>query len=224
MKESRLTNIIWGLVFIIAGVVFLGNALNIWSVELFFDGWWTLFIVVPSIVGLFRHGARMSSFFGIVIGILLFLACQDLIDWSIVWKLFVPVILVMIGLSLIFKPKAYIDRKVVKKGGKGILNYTAIFSGQEEKINNKKFEGADCVAVFGGIDLDLRKAKIKEDIVIECVAVFGGIDILVPEGINIKTSGVPIFGGVETKTAETDTNKPTIYVDYTCVFGGVEIK
>ena len=106
MKESRLTNIIWGLVFIIAGVVFLGNALNIWSVELFFDGWWTLFIVVPSIVGLFRHGARMSSFFGIVIGILLFLACQDLIDWSIVWKLFVPVILVMIGLSLIFKPKS----------------------------------------------------------------------------------------------------------------------
>ena len=224
MKESKQANIIWGLIFIIAGVIFLGNALNMWEVELFFDGWWTLFIIVPSIVGIFRHGARLSSFTGIIIGTLLFLACQDIIGWGFIWKAFIPVIFIMIGLSLIFRPKTKFEKKVVRKDDKGILDYVAIFSGQEEKIENNKFEGANCISVFGSIDLDLRKAKIKEDVVIECVSVFGSSTILVPDDVNVKTSGVPIFGGIESKFNENDTKKPTIFIEYTCVFGGVDVK
>ena len=38
------------------------------------------------------------------------------------------------------------------------------------------------VAVFGGVELDLRKAAMKSNQVrVECNAVFGGIEIRVPE-------------------------------------------
>ncbi len=224
MKESRASNITWGLIFVTAGVIFLGNELHFWNVDLFFQGWWTLFIVIPSIVGLFKHGARTSSFLGIVIGILLFMAAQDIIDWSVVLQAFLPILLVIIGLSLIFKPKCCGEKKVERKDDKGIQSYTAIFGGTEEKFGAKKFEGANCTAIFGGVDLDLRQAKIKDDILIDCTSIFGGIDIYVPEKVNVKTSGVPVFGGTECKIGSTDEKNPTIYINYTCIFGGIEIK
>ena len=46
MKKT-LTNFLWGLFFIIIGIGFLGEALNLWNFELFFPGWWTLFIIIP---------------------------------------------------------------------------------------------------------------------------------------------------------------------------------
>ena len=56
-------------------------------------------------------------------------------------------------------------------------------------------------------------------------SVFGGIDILVPDNVVIKTKSTSIFGGVENKKEVTnDENKTTIYVNATCIFGGVEIK
>ena len=44
MKKTG--KIIWGVAFIAAGIVFALNAFGITHIELFFDGWWTLFIIV----------------------------------------------------------------------------------------------------------------------------------------------------------------------------------
>ena len=76
------------------------------------------------------------------------------------------------------------------------------------------------------MELDLTNAKIDEDIVIDCICAFGGVNIKVPNNVVIKTSGVPIFGGVENKYNDVNTVKrrKTIYVNYVCVFGGIEIE
>ena len=52
------------------------------------------------------------------------------------------------------------------------------------------------------------------------------MNIKVPNNVVIKTSGVPIFGGVENKYNDVNTVKrrKTIYVNYVCVFGGIEIE
>ena len=223
MKRSKKTNIILGLLFIVVGVIFTGNNFNIWDIDLFFDGWWTLFIVVPSVISLVRDGANSSAFTGIIIGVLLLLGCQDIIDWSIIAKLILPLFLVILGLSFIMKSRNYDGGRVKHKNEEKVLKYNAIFSGVEEKIS-KKFEGSECTSIFGGIDLDLRTAKIKEDIVIDCTSIFGGISILVPNNINVEANGIPIFGGVENKVGTTDKKQPTIHINYVCVFGGVEVK
>ena len=46
MKKAG--NILWGIVLIVIGVIFALNALDITSIDIFFDGWWTLFIIIPS--------------------------------------------------------------------------------------------------------------------------------------------------------------------------------
>ena len=44
-----------------------------------------------------------GSIVGLLIGTLLLLGCQDIIRFDLIWKLAFPVILVIIGSSLIFK-------------------------------------------------------------------------------------------------------------------------
>lgn len=222
MKKYSNNSVIWGVIIIIVGVIFLGNNLGIWNVDFFFKGWWTLFIIVPSLIGIFKKDGLLSSCLGLAIGILLLLASWDFIDWSMVGKIFIPILLILIGISFIFKPNI---SKIKKNRVTGLDEYFGIFSSTEEKVS-EKFQGARCVTVFGGVELDLTNAKIDEDIVIDCICVFGGVNIKVPNNVVIKTSGVPIFGGVENKYNDVNTVKrrKTIYVNYVCVFGGIEIE
>ena len=51
---NKLSKVIWGLVLIVLGIIFGLNALEITNINVFFDGWWTLFIIVPSFIDLFK--------------------------------------------------------------------------------------------------------------------------------------------------------------------------
>jgi hypothetical protein len=71
-------------------------------------------------------------------------------------------------------------RNIIYKMGGGMKDgktpgYTAVFSGQDVRITDEFF-GANLTAVFGGVDLDLREAVIKQDVVINGMVVFGGVD------------------------------------------------
>lgn len=212
---KKVGSIFWSLILIAVGVIFFGNLLEFWNLEIFFDGWWTLFIIIPSLYGFFKR-EWISSTLGLIIGILLLMAARDYIEWNIVGKAFIPILLIVIGISLIFKPKRH-----VSVNEKGLPEYIGVFSGNEEKITDT-FKGAECVSVFGSVSLDLSKAKIKEDIIIECVAVFGGITIKLPDNVKVKTSGVPIFGGLE--NAVTNQDGPIVEINYVSIFGGVDLK
>lgn len=90
---------------------------------------------------------------------------------------------------------------------------------------DKSLHGANLDAVFGSVELDLSKAIIKKDQVINANAIFGGVEIRVPSGVNIKVKSTPIFGGVDNKTkTEYNESLPTLYINSIAIFGGVEIK
>lgn len=225
MKKTR--NILWGIVLVTLGIIFGLNALEITNIDVFFDGWWTLFIIVPCFIDLFNDKDKIGNIIGLIIGIVLLLCSQDLFEFELVWKLMIPTILVIIGLSFIFKDAINSKvRKEIKKLNKNETNeYCATFGGQKVNFDNEEFKGCTLSAVFGGVDCDLRDTIIKEDTVINVCAVFGGVDIKVPKGVNIKVTSTPLFGGVTNKvknSKEQDTK--TIYINATCIFGGVDIK
>ncbi|MBQ2836376.1 MAG: hypothetical protein IJE68_06045 [Clostridia bacterium] len=227
MKKFR--NILWGLVLILIGFVIGGNSLGITNINLFFDGWWTLFIIVPCFIGLFKENEKMGNVIGLIIGIALLLACRDIIDFDIIAKLWFPVLLVCIGSSIIFKDtiggKVNDQIRRLNESKTSQNEYCATFSGQDLKFDDEKFTGADLTAVFGGIECDLRKAIIQSDIVINTSSIFGGIDIFVPENVKIKVKSSSIFGGVSNKKkTNQNTEAHTVYINATCLFGGVDIK
>lgn len=221
-------NVLWGLGFIIVGILVLVNALGIIEINVFFKGWWTLFIIVPCFVNIFKDNDKTTSIIGTVFGILLLLAVRDVINFDLLWKILLPLVLIIIGLSLIFKDK--VSDKVkdeIKKLNKNSKDeYTATFSGQDLNFDDEEFKGCELNAIFGGIKCDIKNAKLKDDVVINASSIFGGITLYVPKDVNVKVVSNSIFGGVSGNYNKNKNDKKgkTIYVNATCLFGGVEIK
>ena len=226
---KKFGNVLWGIVLIGIGLIIGGNALGIANINIFFDGWWTMFIIIPCFIGLFKDNEKTGNLIGLLIGVALLLACQDILDFNLIWKLAFPAILVAIGISIIFKDviggKVNSEIKKLNEKRSGENSYCATFAGQDVNFDDQKFTGADLTAVFGGIECDLRNAIIDSDVVINASSTFGGIDIYVPSNVKIKIKSTPIFGGVSNKAkTKVDENSHTIYINGTAVFGGVEVK
>ena len=224
---KKISSVIWGIVLIAAGALFALNALNITDINIFFDGWWTLFIIVPCAVGLFTEREKTGNIIGLAIGVFLLLCCQDILSFGMLWKLLVPAIIVIVGLKMVFtglfgNKANEIIAKIKQDGGETKVG-CATFSGCDLNFDGEVFEGAELTAVFGGVDCNLKNAIIEKDCAIQVSAIFGGIDILVPDNVNVKVSSNCIFGGISNKTA-LHKEAPTIYISGTCMFGGVEIK
>jgi hypothetical protein len=81
------------------------------------------------------------------------------------------------------------------------------------------------MAVFGGIEYDLRQASTtKNQMTIDANALFGGVELQVPTSWTVILKGVAVFGGYEDKTAPPPPGAgPELIVTGHAIFGGVSI-
>lgn len=224
MKDKG--NLLWGILLIVIGLIIGLNSLGMVNINLFFDGWWTLFIIIPSLIDIAKEPTKTENYIWLAVGVVLLLCAQGILSFEIVGKLLFPVILVGIGLSILLKDKigAKVKEKIKILNQDGLEEYYATFSGQEINPKGEEFKGASLNAIFGGIDLNLTEAQIQKDTLINVTAVFGGVDIIVPSNINVKVQSTSIFGGIDNKVKKYNENLPTIYVKAFCLFGGADIK
>lgn len=224
---KNLSRVLWGIVLIFVGVIWGLNRTGVADINIFFDGWWTLFIIVPSAISFFEKGNnKVSSLIFLIIGVLLLLAAQGLFEFEILWEILLPAIVVLIGLSLIFGNKVDFNAKEKTKclDSEDTENIFAAFGEQNVTKSGEKFEKANLNAIFGAVKLDLREAKLEKETVIGAWAIFGGIEILVPKDCIVKVKGTPIFGGISNERKNNEDAKKTIYIEGYAVFGGIEIK
>ena len=229
--KGKISKIIWGIVAILVGVAFALKVLDIVDFNIFFKGWWTLFIIVPCFIGLICDKDKFGNFVGLLIGTALLLAARDIIEFSTLWKLALPVALILLGIKLVFggifggKSAKRTKELKSKISSDKVRSVNGIFSGADLKVDGEVFEGAELNAIFGGVECDLRGAVIEGDCFIDVSSIFGGADIIVPEGINVKINSTSIFGGAsEKREFKHDKLSPTLYVNAICIFGGVDIK
>ncbi len=227
MKKTN--QVIWGIVLIGIGTVWALNAFGLTDIDLFFDGWWTLFIIIPSIVGLFSNHDKTGNIIGLCIGVFLLLCCQDIMDFGMIWKLAIPVIIVIFGIKMIvgslWNANSIENLKQIQTESGNVVSKATVFSGETLDFSGEVFQGAQLNAVFGGLKCDLRRAQIDQDCLIDASAIFGGVDIYVPTNVNVKVSSNSVFGGVTNKApCFHDENAPTIYIKGNCMFGGVDVK
>lgn len=226
---KKISKILWGAVLIAIGVIFSLNAFGITDIKVFFDGWWTLFIIVPCFIGIFTDREKTGNIIGLLIGLFLLLCCQNVLSFGMLWKLAIPAVIVIIGLKLIlgglFGDKAVKMISESRQNGDNIKIGCATFSGQDMNFDGEVFSGAELTAVFGGVECDLRTAIIEKDCAITASAIFGGIDIYVPDYVNVKINSNSIFGGVSGKNKRPPIQGGvTLYINATCIFGGIDIK
>ncbi len=219
MKTS---NVMWGFVFILVGCILGVNALGIAHINIFFDGWWTLFIIVPAFINSFKDDDKEAAFVWLIVGVILLLACNDYISFDLVWKLALPAVLVLIGISIMFKDRVEKEVRVKIKESRKDGDRKTICATFQEKIEKaeKKAEEVSLETIFASMKYDMRDVEVKKDMVIKTSTVFGSTKIIAPKGVAVKVSASGIFKDTINKVKGKDA-KYTIYVDASTVFGSV---
>lgn len=225
---KNLSQILWGIVLVLAGIIWGLNGLGVTDIDIFFDGWWTLFIIVPSAISFFdpKKDGKVASLICMVVGVLLLLACLDLFDFNIVWAVFWPLVVVGIGLSLIFGKKNDEDKEDVKtfeEDEEDVEHVTVTFGEQVVNKANEKVKKMALNSIFGSLKIDLREADFSKETLIKASAIFGGIELIVPEDVTIKLKSTSILGGVDNERKNGE-GKKVVHLETFAIFGGVEIK
>lgn len=106
------------------------------------------------------------------------------------------------------------------------IEVNAVFGGVKKIILSKNFRGGEITSFMGGTELNLLKADIQEQIVLDVTNIFGGTKLLVPSNWDVKNEVTAVFGGIEDKRSMNnimpDPGK-ILVLKGTCVFGGIEV-
>lgn len=216
-NNSRVTT---GVLVVLAGVLFLLSNLGVPALGDLFNTWWPSLVALLGLVILINNlRAWVFPLLLIGFGTLMQLNNLEVINVNI-WQILWPVIVIAVGVSII--ADRYKGKTMV---GDSRHSITALLGGTEEKNNSQDYQGGKISAVFGGTSLDLRKAVIKKDAIIEVFAVCGGAEIFVPEGVVVHKKLTHILGGTEDKTAAPAAkDAPVLHIVGTIVMGGIELK
>ena len=228
MKKGSLIRAFLSIVIVALGGVLLLKNLEIINIswDIFWGTVWAAGFVLSGLVNIFNYRNKTSWIWGLLlvaIGILIGLNSYGIVDVSI-WKVFWPVVLIAAGLSMMFNtsPKSVKRSKKLDKDGAG-NEKIACFWGEEDAVKGD-YNGGSLVAIFGGVDLDLRQAKIKDGSVIEIFTFCGGVNITLPDDVIVKNEVRGFLGGTDDKTLSKDSAKKMLYLKGECILGGLEIK
>lgn len=224
--------VIWGWALVLCGIAWI--VCICLHINVLFEGWWTMFIIIPSLCGLLGNKDKTGPAIGLGVGVLLLLAEQDVIDWDMFWKIGLAVLVIALGLGMIFGHRIMTgkkeasgtqDLKTLNRDGKNIRVVNASFGEQNLSFAGETFEGADMTASFASVQLDLRGATINEDVELRVDCKFAGLVIYAPNDLLVKVTANATFGGVDDKRRVILSNQThTLYISGQCVFSGIEIK
>ena len=217
-----------GIILIIIGGLFILDTFDIMNFGHAFSTWWPLILIVIGILKI-KGSEKSSGIILLIIGSVFLLSTLDVIYWSSVWR-FWPLILVFIGLSMLLRGSQRSNFWKMRTTGQASDNFiraSAIFGGNEQKVVSTNYRGGDIMSLFGGVELDLRQAQISpEGCTLHVTSLFGGVEILVPPNWDVLISGIPIFGGIESRNTveNAEIKKEKVHIKCTVAFGGIEIK
>ena len=227
MKKNFLVRAFFGVtIAAFGGILLLQNLeiINFDSWHVFWGTFWAAGMVLAGLLTLLSSRSPAPRVWGLLlmtIGVSIGLGAYGVINIS-VWKIFWPVMLIAIGLMVSVGSGG---RKRSKKSAAddGSNEKVAIFYGEESRVKGD-YTGGSVTAIFGGVELDLRRANIKDGTVIDIFTFCGGVSISLPDDVIVKNEVRGVLGGSEDKTVSKSSAKKTIILRGECVLGGLEVK
>jgi predicted membrane protein len=227
---------VWGVALVLFGLAFLLKSLNLFDFWYQLGDFWPSVLIVFAVVQLIAkpNSGLAGKFTMLVIGVLLQLDQLDMLNVSI-WSIFWPSLLIIWGIQVLLssrrQKKNHADPQKVdigKQYDNDTIDCVVVFSGDEVFVTSNNFQGGEILAVFGGVDADLRNAVMPDGstAIVKMQAVFGGIEVRVPNSWNIVVKKHPFLGAIEDRThlfRTVHSTSPTLIIDATAVMGGIEI-
>lgn len=246
-KEHKRGKVLGGAFIVLLGIIFLAQELGVIFPAWLFT-WKMLLIAIGLFIGL-KHRFRNAKWLIPVIIGGVFLAADAFPDLTIK-PLFWPIMIILFGLFIIFKPhrknrykrwdkwqkhynkhKPYYDHKWNCEpdiNNEDVLDFTAFMGGIKKNIISKNFQKGDVTVVFAGGELNFSQADFVDKAYIDVTAVFGGLKLVLPANWEIKSEVVCVFGSVEDRRplpqSPINADSKVLILRGTVFMGGVEIK
>lgn len=212
-----------GTLFLIVGLLYAGSALDLFEFTIFFDGFWTLFIIVPCFYGLFKKGENKTwCSVGLLLGICLLINAQDIgihIDFG---PMLLAVICVAIGVNLLFPNKNKSKKHIA-------FEYHTGSDANKEKQPEATAENAETSEndnKENGNSYDnysnYHYSKNTDSGYLNISTVFGAKEYRMDNEIFTGASISCVFGGAELDLRHAVISED-VYVDVSVTFGGVDI-
>jgi len=209
----------FGLLIVAVGTVLLLDNAALLDAGEVFGTWWPAVLVLAGILTFAANPRHWPVALIITaVGVAFLLSNLDVVD---IGSIIIPAAIILVGLLVLF------GRGLGARTEAGDrVNSFNVFSGSEIASHSKQFQGGSISAVFGGAEVDLRDTVPAPGAELDVFAAFGGVEVTVPEGWNVVARGLPLFGGIENATAKEPipADAPTLAVNATVLFGGLEIK
>jgi predicted membrane protein len=248
-KKKRRGQVMTGIFVIIAGLVYMFKQMGYLIPDWFFT--WPTILIALGIIALVKNNFRSATGLILILIGSLFIASYAFPEFTIIhYK--IPIILFIIGIILIFKPKnkcrdygkfGYqkhrFDHKNYSGGGKGeysdmvensnedYIFVNNVFAGTEKNIFSKDFKGGEIKNTFSGCKLNLMQAEIVTEAVLTIKQQFGGVKLVIPPNWVIKSDIECVFAGVEDKRQLLNVNdaaqKKTLILTGHIFMSGIEI-
>ena len=217
MNRAR---VLFGSVVTVLGALLMLDYADVLNAGEVIDAWWPAVIVVAGLMAMWANPQHwMMPLVVTAAGSVLLLRSTGVVDSLAVAG---PALLILVGLLVILGRG--VNQRVVATADR--VNSFNVFSGSEIASHSDHFEGGSVGALFGGAEVDLRYAQPAPGAELDVFVAFGGAEIKVPEGWQVITHGIPIFGGFENVTAKESVpaGAPVLDVNATVIFGGLEVK
>ncbi|MGZ3921682.1 MAG: LiaF transmembrane domain-containing protein [Bacteroidia bacterium] len=240
-QNQRRGRTIAGIVVIIAAVLFFCKELGYFIPSWVFT--WPVLLIVIGLISGIKHQFRNTAWIILMAIGGIFLAGDLITDFSFD-KFKIPIILLIVGLILVFKPKNRYRHYAKYKCrhyqhtnvGASQTTYNSsddfvmmnnVFAGTKKNVISKDFKGGEINNTFGGCELNLIQADIVNEAVITINQHLGGTKLIIPPNWAVKSDVVCVFGGIEDerpRMAVTGSEQTKTLILRGRVFmGGVEI-
>ena len=217
MNKARF---LFGSVVTALGAVLMLDYADVLDAGALIGAWWPVVIVAAGLMALWANPRHwMMPLVVTAAGAVLLLRSTGVVDSLAVAG---PVLLILVGLMVIFGRG--MNQRIVASADR--VNSFNVFSGSEIASHSNHFEGGSVGALFGGAEIDLRDARPAPGAALDVFVAFGGAEVKVPEGWQVNTHGLPIFGGFENVTTKEPipVGSPVLDINATVIFGGLEVK
>jgi predicted membrane protein len=240
-RRQRNGRIAGGVAVILAGIVYMLYQMEYQIPEWIFT--WPTLILAASVIAAIQHGLNDWRW------LILFLIGSVFLGGyiypeSIILQYKIPMVLFIVGIAIIFKPKSkhHQFHKYKMKNSRTLsdaqtlsadvqnedyLFVNNIFSGVEKVIFSKDFKGGEIKNTFGGCDINLTQADITNEAVLILNQQFSGTKLIIPPHWIIKSDISCIFAGIEDKrpivAANAQAPTKTLILQGSIFMSGLEI-
>jgi len=194
---------------------------------------WPLLLIIWGVARFSSHGARGWGFSSalIIFGVFLFLNDFEPFSYIFNWANLWPLALIALGGYLITRNLNQRNSSVAGDGSASAddLRATAFLSKRKLVVPSANFRGGDATVALGGLEIDLRGAKLStqvSEVVVDVTTVMGGMELLVPDDWTVVLRASAILGEIEDKRPKTGVNQTqntTLVIDGVVLLGVVEI-